>query len=50
MVSKRVVGILIILAGILELVVGISERTVSTMLIGLAFGIIGSLYFWKKGK
>lgn len=48
--SKKIVGALITLAGILELVVGISEGTVSTMLIGLAFCMIGSLYFLKKRK
>lgn len=48
--SKKIVGILIILAGILELVVGISEGTVSMILIGLGFCMIGSLYFLKKRK
>lgn len=48
--SKKIVGILIILAGILELVVGISEGTVSAMLIGLGFCMIGSLYFMTKRK
>lgn len=48
--GKKIVGVLIILCGILELVVGISERTFSTILIGLCFCIIGYLYFLEIQK
>ena len=48
--GRKIAGILITLAGILELVVGISEGTFSTVLIGLCFCLIGSLYFLEKRK
>ena len=46
--SRKIAGIMIALAGVLEFVVGISEGTFSTILMGICFCIIGSLYFLKK--
>ena len=46
--GRKIAGVLIILAGILELVVGISEGTFSTILMGPCFCIIGSLYVFEK--
>lgn len=48
--GKKIAGICIMLAGILELIVGICEETVSTMLIGICFCIIGFLYFGERRK
>lgn len=48
--GRKIAGVLITLAGILELVVGISEGTFSTILMGLCFCIIGSLYVFEKRK
>ena len=46
--GRKIAGGLIALAGILELVVGISEGIFSTILLRICFCIIGSLYFLKK--
>ncbi len=46
--GRKIAGVLITLAGILELVIGIGDRTFSTILIGLCFCIIGSLYVFEK--
>ena len=48
--GRKIAGVLIVLAGILELVVGISEGTFSTILMGFCFCIIGSLYVFEKRK
>lgn len=48
--GRKIAGALIILAGIVELVIGINEEVVSTILMGLCFCIIGSLYFYEKRK
>ncbi len=48
--GKKIAGVLIALAGILELVVGITEGTFSTILMGFCFCIIGSLYLFEKRK
>lgn len=48
--GRKIAGVLIVLAGILELVVGIGEGTFSTILMGICFCIIGGLYFFEKRK
>lgn len=48
--GKTIAGILIVLAGVLELVVGIYEGTLSAILFGSCFCVIGCLYFFKKRK
>ena len=48
--GRKIAGVLIILAGIVELSIGINEEVVSTILMGLCFCIIGSLYFCEKRK
>ena len=48
--ARNITGGLIILAGILELIVGISEKTFSTILMGICFCMIGCLYFFEKRK
>lgn len=47
-IGRKIAGVLILSAGILELVIGISEGTSSTILMGVCFGIIGSLYIFEK--
>lgn len=47
-IGRKIAGVLILPAGILELVIGISEGTSSTILMGVCFCIIGSLYIFKK--
>ena len=47
---KKIAGILIALFGILELIIGINEKTFSTILIGICFCIIGYLYFLEIPK
>ena len=47
---KKIAGIFMLLAGILELILGIGEKAVSTILIGIAFCLIGSLYFCEKNN
>ncbi|MBP1566309.1 MAG: hypothetical protein J6A58_11195 [Oscillospiraceae bacterium] len=46
--SRKIAGVIILLAGIAELVIGISKVTFSTILIGICFCIIGCLYFFEK--
>lgn len=48
--GRKIAGILIALAGLLELVVGIADGTFSTILMGVCFCLIGSLYFFEKRK
>ena len=48
--GRKIAGVLIILAGIVELSIGINEEVVSTILMGPCFCIIGSLYFCEKRK
>ncbi len=48
--GRKIAGILITAAGVLELIVGIFERTFSIMLMGICFCIIGCLYFFEKRK
>ena len=45
---RKVAGVLIVLAGVLELFIGISEATFSTILIGISLCIIGCLYVFEK--
>lgn len=46
--SRKIVGVIIALAGVLELIVGVSRGTVSMILMGIGFCIIGSLYICEK--
>ena len=50
--GRKIAGVIILLAGIAELVIGISKVTFSTILIGIcfciSFCIIGCLYFFEK--
>ena len=46
--GRKIAGILIILMGILEVVVGIKEGQFSAIPIALGFCIIGSLYVLEK--
>jgi uncharacterized membrane protein len=46
--GKTIAGILIVLVGVLELVVGIYEGTLSAILFGSCFCVMGCLYFFKK--
>lgn len=48
--GRKIAGVLIALAGALELIVGIYEGTFSTILMGICFFIIGLLYFFEKSK
>ena len=48
--SRKIAGVIIVLVGILELVIGISEATFSIILIGICFCIIGGLYFFEKNR
>lgn len=43
--GRKLAGICIGCAGILELIIGIYEGTISTVVIGICFCIIGLLYF-----
>lgn len=48
--GRKIAGVLIALAGILELVIGINEGAFSTILMGICFCIIGGLFLLEKRK
>lgn len=48
--GKKFAGVCIACAGILELISGVYEGVISTVLIGIGFFIIGSLYFLENRK
>ena len=48
--GQKAAYVLLLLAGIVELVAGITEKRFSSIPIGIGFIIMGSLYFYKKAK
>lgn len=48
--ARRIVGAIIAVAGIVELVMAVQEGTLSTILMGVCFCLIGGLYFFEKKR
>ena len=48
--TRKIVGVLIVLAGIVELFMAVSEGGISAVLIGICLLIFGGLYFIRKKK
>ncbi len=48
--GRKIAGGIFAFEGVLELILGISERTFSAILIGICFCIMGCLYFFGKRK